>query len=40
MSEFDFTSFAMWGVITGIAMLVIGLTYRRYLKRNNLFSQS
>ncbi len=40
MFEFDFTSFAMWSVITGITMLVIGLTYHRYLKRINLVSQS
>jgi len=35
MSEFDLTSFIMWGVITGISMLVFGFSYRRYLRRNN-----
>jgi len=34
MSEFDLNSFAMWGLITGIVMLVTGLSYRRYLKKN------
>ena len=34
MSEFDLTSFVMWGAITGIAMIVVGFSYRRYLKRN------
>ena len=34
MSEFDLISFAMWGIITGITMIVVGFSYRRYLKRN------
>jgi hypothetical protein len=33
MSEFDLTSFVMWGTISGIAMLVFGFAYRRYLKK-------
>jgi len=39
MFEFDLLSFTMWGLITGIVMLVTGLSYRRYLKRNKLVSQ-
>jgi len=38
MSEFSTISFFMWGVITGITMLVVGFSYRRYLKKNNPFS--
>ncbi|MCS5527950.1 MAG: hypothetical protein NZ747_01590 [Nitrosopumilus sp.] len=39
MSELDLTSFTMWGLITGIVMLVTGLSYRRYLKKNNSISK-
>jgi len=34
MSEFDLASFAMWSAITGITMIVVGFSYRRYLKRH------
>jgi len=36
MSEFDLTSFIMWSGLTGIAMLVFGLSYRKYLQKNKL----
>jgi len=36
MSEFDLISFVMWGGLTGIAMLVFGFSYRKYIKKNNL----
>jgi len=39
MSEFDLVSFTMWGLITGVVMLVTGLSYRRYLKKNNPVSK-
>ena len=35
MDEFDSSSFIIWSVITGIIMLVTGLSYRRFLKLNN-----
>jgi len=36
MDESHIGSFFMWSVITGIIMLVTGLTYRAYSKKNNI----
>ena len=35
MDEFDSSSFIIWSVITGIVMLVTGISYRRFLKLKN-----
>jgi len=36
MDESDVGSFLMWSAITGIIMLVTGLSYRAYCKKNNI----
>ncbi len=33
MDEFEISSFSMWSLITGILMLVTGLSYRMYMRR-------
>jgi hypothetical protein len=38
MSEFDPFALMMWGMITGIAIVIFGFSYRSFLKRNNLIS--
>jgi hypothetical protein len=35
MDESQITSFVMWSVVTGIIMLVTGLSYRTYLKKKS-----
>jgi len=33
VDESQMTSFVMWSIVTGIIMLVTGLSYRIYLKK-------
>ena len=35
MDESELYSMAMWSAVTGVAMLVVGFSYRMYLARNN-----
>jgi len=35
MDEPQILSFVMWSVVTGIIMVVTGLSYRAYVRRNN-----
>ena len=35
MDESELYSMATWSAVTGIAMLVVGFSYRMYLVRNN-----
>ncbi|WP_274377696.1 hypothetical protein [Nitrosopumilus maritimus] len=35
MDESEISSFVMWSVVTGIIMLVTGLSYRAYVRKNN-----
>ncbi|MEK0321900.1 MAG: hypothetical protein QQN58_01630 [Nitrosopumilus sp.] len=35
MDESEISSFVMWSVVTGIIMIITGLTYRVYLRRKN-----
>ncbi len=36
MDESDLGSFFIWSVITGIIMLVTGISYRAYSKKNKI----
>jgi len=41
MDESELLSFVMWSAITGIVMMVTGLSYKAYLgKKNNEISSS
>lgn len=41
MDEIEFLPFIMWSGMSGIAMLITGLSYRIYLRKNNYnFSSS
>ena len=35
MDEFGLSSLFMWSIVTGIAMLVVGFSYRMYLQRHD-----
>ena len=35
MDESEITSFLMWSVVTGIVMIITGLSYRMYLRKKN-----
>ena len=35
MDEIEFLPFLMWSGISGITMLITGLSYRVYLRKNN-----
>ncbi len=35
MDESEISSFVMWSVVTGIVMIVTGLSYRVYLRKRN-----
>ncbi|KFM18991.1 hypothetical protein AAA799P11_00843 [Marine Group I thaumarchaeote SCGC AAA799-P11] len=35
MDESQISSFVMWSVVTGIIMIVTGLSYRAYLRKKN-----
>jgi len=35
MDESEIASFLMWSVVTGIVMIITGLSYRVYLRKNN-----
>jgi len=38
MDDSQITSFVMWSVVTGIIMLVSGLSYNVFMKRKNIRS--
>jgi len=38
MEESELVSFFMWSVITGVVMLVTGISYRAYSKKNKIAS--
>jgi len=38
MDDSQITSFVMWSVVTGIIMLVSGLSYNVFMKRKNIQS--
>jgi cytochrome c oxidase subunit IV len=38
MDDSQIASFVMWSVITGIIMIVSGLSYNAFLKRKNTLS--
>ena len=40
MDESEISSFVMWSAVTGIIMLVTGLTYRAYLRKRHEISSS
>jgi len=35
MEESEIASFLMWSVVTGIVMIITGLSYRAYLRKKN-----
>ncbi|MFQ5475548.1 MAG: hypothetical protein ACE5DT_00780 [Nitrosopumilus sp.] len=35
MEEPEISSFVMWSIVTGIIMIVTGLTYRAYVRKKN-----
>ncbi|MEE8180919.1 MAG: hypothetical protein V3T67_03665 [Nitrosopumilaceae archaeon] len=35
MDESEISSFVMWSVVTGIIMIITGLSYRVYLRKKN-----
>ncbi|AJW71198.1 hypothetical protein [Nitrosopumilus adriaticus] len=35
MDESQISSFVMWSVITGVVMVITGLSYRAYLRTKN-----
>ena len=40
MDESQISSFVMWSGVTGIIMLVTGLSYRAYVRKNHEISSS
>ncbi|AJM92846.1 MULTISPECIES: hypothetical protein [Nitrosopumilus] len=40
MDESQISSFVMWSAVTGIIMLVTGLSYRAYMRKKNEISSS
>ncbi|MFB5632042.1 MAG: hypothetical protein ACE5Q9_01795 [Nitrosopumilus sp.] len=40
MDESEISSFVMWSAVTGIIMLVTGLSYHVYMRKRNEISSS
>jgi len=40
MVEFDFTAFGVWSTITAVVIVIIGVVYRSYRRKQNEASPS
>jgi len=40
MAEFDFTVFGVWSVITAVVIVITGIVYRSYRRKQNEESSS
>ena len=40
MGEFDFTAFAVWSVITAVVIVITGVVYMSYRRKQNEASPS
>jgi len=40
MAEFDFTAFAAWSAITAVVIVITGVVYRSYHRKQNEASPS
>jgi len=40
MTEFDFVAFGVWSAITGVVIVITGIVYRSYRRKQNEKSSS